>query len=413
MIQSRALRIGSMLGLATLYWSSAWSQEIPREWVEEETGHRVVRLSEMPGSLSLYFHQYAYTPEGDKLLISTPRGLETVDLETRELKVVVPERGYSIGGSSGIEMGRRTRHVYYSARSEDGLVVRATHVDTGATRDVAQLPRGASFNSVNADETLLFGSMREGGFRRGGQRSMRLFVADTETGELTTFHPSTDWLNHLQCSPTDPEFGLFCHEGSWHELDRVWTIRFGQDEAKLMHRREIPYEIAGHEFFGPEGNWVWYDLQTPRSEEFWLAGVHVETGERVRYRVNRDEWSVHYDVSPDGKLFAGDGGGPSSVANHTGLPEKRRFDPPRNGQWIYLFRPDSEFEPATVSGEPARSGRFLAERLVDLSSHDYDLEPNVTFTPDGKWIVFRSNMHGPSHVYAVSVDREASFEDGN
>ena len=46
-----------------------------------------------------------------------------------------------------------------------------------------------------------------------------------------------------------------------------------------------------------------------------------------------------------------------------------------------------------------------SERLVDLSNHDYRLEPNLTFTPDGKWIVFVSNMHGPNHVYAVEVAR--------
>jgi len=38
-----------------------------------------------------------------------------------------------------------------------------------------------------------------------------------------------------------------------------------------------------------------------------------------------------------------------------------------------------------------------------MQQHDYRLEPNVTFTPDGKWVVFRSNMHGPVHVYAVEV----------
>jgi oligogalacturonide lyase len=42
-------------------------------------------------------------------------------------------------------------------------------------------------------------------------------------------------------------------------------------------------------------------------------------------------------------------------------------------------------------------------KLVDLSKHDYELEPNVTITPDNKWVVFRSNMHGPTHVYAVEV----------
>jgi len=45
------------------------------------------------------------------------------------------------------------------------------------------------------------------------------------------------------------------------------------------------------------------------------------------------------------------------------------------------------------------------ERLVNMAKHDYRLEPNVTFTPDGKWIVFRSNMHGASQVYAVEVKK--------
>ncbi len=224
--------------------------------------------------------------------------------------------------------------------------MRATHIDTGKTRDIVSLPRGASFNGVNADETLLFGSMQEfrpressrnrdqnDGRQRRFERSMKLFTAEIATGKINTFHPFKAWLNHLQCSPTDPKFGLFCHEGTSHDLDRVWTIRFGSDEAKLMHRRQQKYEIAGHEFFSTDGQWVWYDLQTPRADQFWLAGVHVKTGERIRYRVKREEWSVHYNISRDGQLFAGDGGGPESVANQTPLPEKRRLNPPANADF--------------------------------------------------------------------------------
>ena len=40
---------------------------------------------------------------------------------------------------------------------------------------------------------------------------------------------------------------------------------------------------------------------------------------------------------------------------------------------------------------------------MDLSKHNYSLEPNVTFTPDNRWIIFRSNMHGPTHTYAVEI----------
>ena len=58
-----------------------------------------------------------------------------------------------------------------------------------------------------------------------------------------------------------------------------------------------------------------------------------------------------------------------------------------------------------VGNEDVKIGKFDVEKLVDLSKHDYRLEPNLTFTPDNKWIVFRSNMHGPTHVYAVEIAR--------
>src|SRR6267142_2738041 len=52
---------------------------IPREWIDADTGHRVIRLSDEPGSQSLYFHQNAYTPDGEKLIITTPTGLSAIN----------------------------------------------------------------------------------------------------------------------------------------------------------------------------------------------------------------------------------------------------------------------------------------------------------------------------------------------
>ena len=138
-------------------------------------------------------------------------------------------------------------------------------------------------------------------------------------------------------------------------------------------------EIAGHEFFGADGKYIYYDLQTPKSEVFWLAKYEIKTGKLTKYSLTKHEWSVHYNVSPNGEFYSGDGGGPNSVA---------RGD---NGQWMYLFRP--------------KDGKLESEKLVNLAKHDYTLEPNGTFTPDGKWIVFRSNMFGPTQIYAVEVKK--------
>jgi oligogalacturonide lyase len=378
---------------------SAQDESPPREWTEPATGHRVVRLSDEPGSASLYFHQNGYTAKGDKLLISTPGGLSTVDLQTRRREPVVR------GRVSQAVVGPKSRRVFYLK----GDTLYATHLDTRATRVIVtrgELGSGSGL-TLNADETLLAGSYVEGGAsapapspaatpsnplaqpppqesrleaRWAARLPMALFTIDVGTGEVRPFHRgSGDWLNHVQFSPTDRTLVMFCHEGPWHKVDRIWTIRTDGSRARLMHVRTMEMEIAGHEFWSHDGKTIWYDLQTPKSKEFWLAGVTYAGGRATRYKLLREHWSVHFNVSPAGDLFAGDGGGPRSVAA------------PGNGQWIYLYTP--------------RGGTLEVERLVDLSRHDYQLEPNVTFTPDGKWIVFRSNMHGGSHVYAVEVKK--------
>lgn len=375
------------------------SQSPPREWIEPETGHRVIRLSQEAGTASLYFHQNAYTASGDKLLVSIPDGLATINLKTRRIEKVVE------GRASQVVVGKKTRQVFYSRSG----AIYSTNLDTRETREVAKLPiemRPGSGLAVNADETLLAGSFVEGDgsvaenqgprpqeqgpqvpanqessleARWARHLPMRLFTVNIKSGEIKTFHPSTDWLNHVQFSPTDPTLIMFCHEGPWHKVDRIWTIRTDGSALQKIHTRTMDMEIAGHEFFSQDGKTIWYDLQTPKSKVFWLAGYVLATGEKIKYRVEREHWSVHFNISPDGHLFAGDGGGPQSVAA------------PGNGQWVYLFTPEQ--------------GRLKAEKLVNLSSHNYRLEPNVTFTPDGKWIVFRSNLHGATHVYAVEVKK--------
>lgn len=374
--------------LCVLCVSVVNAQDPPTEWLEP-SGHRVIRLSKEPGSASLYFHQNAYTASGDKMVFTTRQGISTANLKTREIEQVVE------GRTGQIVVGPKSRLVFYTR----GTSVYSTHLDTKVTREIVKLPpdmRGGSGLAVNADETLLGGSSLRGEVnwqppppspgegrleaRWAARLPMHLYTVEIKTGAIKTFHPSNDWLNHVQFSPTDPTLMMFCHEGPWHKLDRIWTIRTDGTGLRKMHTRTMDMEIAGHEFFGSDGKTIWYDLQTPKYKVFWLAGVGIASDEKTRYPVTREQWSVHFNISPDGKLFAGDGGGPRSVAA------------PGNGQWIWLFTP--------------KGGKLEAEKLVNLEKHDYTLEPNVSFTPDGKWIVFRSNMHGASHVYAVEVAKK-------
>jgi oligogalacturonide lyase len=400
------------------------AQEPPTDWIDPDTGHRVVRLSTQPGSASLYFNYNGYTSDGSRLLFSTPEGISAVDLKTHRITPVVH------GKVRFLFVGRHTNLVYYSKPDRDAGTapvgsgaIYAADIGTGKSREVARVDRG-SIGSINADETLLAGASAErdmalasGDTPRVGPGGkslvyadsrevglnerleahipMELFTINLRTGERKVILRSTDWLNHVQFSPTDPGLILFCHEGPWHKVDRIWTIRTDGSGLTKIHKRTMNMEIAGHEFFSPDGRTIWYDLQTPRGEDFWLAGYELATGSRTWYHLARDEWSVHFNIAPDGRSFVGDGGDPDMVAHA------------KDGKWLYLFAPETIPNAAGIAaadqGELIHPGVLHSQRLVNMAAHHYKLEPNATFTPDGKWVVFRSNMEGASQVYAVEV----------
>lgn len=404
------LVLGLTLIAARVFAAAAAPANLPAEWIDPDTGHRIVRLTSEPGSASLYFHQNAFTPKGDKMVIITAGGLSTVNLQTREIELVAPGVRYGMGSSGGIEVGRRTPTVYYQRNVDGHTLISATNVDTKVTREIIALPFTGEFGGVSADETMIIGKTSvPGPVAAGTTRQVQFFSVNIATGELKTFHATTDNLNHIQSSPTDPNLVLYCHEGEWHLVDRIWTMHNDGTAIRLMHPRTMPYEIAGHEFFSHDGQQVWYDLQTPRSVEFWLAGVNAYTGERIRYPIRREEWSVHYNVSRDGKLFSGDGGGPDGVANKTPLPNARTLEPPVNNKWLYLFTPVAgKTEVIEVGGEKVKVGAFTVEKLFNMAGQDYSkttgVEPNLMFTPDNKWLVFRSKMQGDTlQVYAVEI----------
>src|SRR6266852_6229705 len=145
---------GQLLLLLPLFLTAAWAQDPPREWIDPDTGHRIVRLSDEPGSSSFYFHQNRYTASGDKMVFSTRTGLSVLDFKTRKITPLVQ------GVARNEIVGKKTRQVFYMR--ED--TVYTTNIDTGETRIIVKDPalRASAGFAVNANETLLAGSMTEG-----------------------------------------------------------------------------------------------------------------------------------------------------------------------------------------------------------------------------------------------------------
>jgi len=385
-------------------------QKMPATWIDKDTHHKVMRLtSNGRSNMSFYFHNNPYAgnsmvfysseatqPDSEKAAKqetynsnTKDKQLYAIDLSTLRSAPITQQASPMIGEI----VGGKARNVYYQVK--DSIYV--TNIDSKKTSLVFVFPDNfkASITTLNADETLLAGAWSEDKekelFKDHPNKSdyfniiyeaklpRTLFTIDVRTKKLKKIFSDSAWLNHVQFSTTDPSLLMFCHEGPWHKVDRIWTINVQSKAVKLIHKRTMDMEIAGHEWFAPDGKTIWFDLQMPKGETFFVAGADLKTGLEKRYALTRDEWSIHFNTSPDQRLFCGDGGNEGQVARA------------KDGMWIYLFTPIGD--------------KFISEKLVNMKHHNYRLEPNVHFSPDGKWIIFRANFEGVENVYAVGVEK--------
>jgi oligogalacturonide lyase len=386
-------------------------QKMPDEWIDKTTGHKIIKLTRREGSnMSFYFHNNPFV-ENRMIFYGTNaqnsngndsvkqeiynvsagnKQIYSVDLGTLKIEQLTSQKS----PMNGEIVGPKNHLVYYQIKDS----VFSTSIDTKQTKLVYVFPADfkAGITTLNSDETLLAGawsSDKEKEILKNNpnkssyfnliyeaREPRTLFTINVKTGELKKLFSDSAWLNHVQFSPTDPKLLMFCHEGPWHKVDRIWTINIDTKQIKLMHKRTMDMEIAGHEWFSPDGKIIWYDLQQPRSVNFFVSGTDVTTGKEKKYSLTRDEWSIHFNISKDQTMFCGDGGNEGQVAKA------------KDGMWIYLFKPSGD--------------KFLSEKLVNMKHHNYSLEPNVHFSPDGKWVIFRANFEGASQVYAVQLERK-------
>ena len=140
-----------------------------------------------------------------------------------------------------------------------------------------------------------------------------------------------------------------------------------------------------------DGKNIWYQLHFPvrLPNSTFVANFDVHSGGRIWYHQFSDSDSIHHNSSPDDKLFCGDGN--------------------KGNPWILLCRPVLNRNDRTLGENLIKSGKLETEHLVNLSktaiheAHNYRLEPNPMFTPDQKYVIFRSNIFGEDYAFAVET----------
>jgi oligogalacturonide lyase len=383
-----------------------------REWIDSITDHKVVKVSPQPYATLPYFTANAISFDQQSMVYISAKGLHLIDLKTLSTSLLVPASGAEL---QCIEMGRRTNRMFYLSkrRNENHIALLSIEISSTSITEHAKLPLGYRIESINSDETLAAGVREEPVMpplaptrpfstkgeilyeRVNAKIPMALFTVNLKSGVVRDVLRSSDWLSHPQFSPTDPQMLMYSLEGPWHLVDRIWTIRADGSERKLIHERTIPMEITGHEFWSPDGRYIHYDWQLPKGGTFYLASYDVVSGQKVARRLQREQWSVHFNSSINPLLFVGDGANSDQVSRS------------ETSAAILLYRVQPVLQ-SPDSSRPVTDYPVSTEKLIDLSSHDYSLEPNARLTPDNKWVIFRSNLFGIPAVFAVQVSKSYS-----
>jgi oligogalacturonide lyase len=386
-------------------------KKMPLEWIDATTHHKVVRITRTLGSnMSFYFHNNPFVDgkmvyynssnqksaeESEKIRVAPGNdNVKNKQLYLLDMKTLKAEALTNCASPMNGEIISPYLHEAFFQIKDS---VFAVNISTKKQRLIFVFPADykGGIATVNADGTLLAGAKASDEQKEISRKHPLkseffqlifdahlpndLFTINIKTGELKKIHTENTWLGHVQFSPIAPNLLMFCHEGPWHKLDRIWTIDVETKEVKLMHKRTMDMEIAGHEWLGTDGKTIWYDLQLPKGKTFFIGGTEIATGIEKKWEMQRNEWSIHFNTFNNGALFCGDGGDSSQVAKA------------KDGQYIYLFTPKGD--------------KLIAEKLVNMKFHNYKLEPNVHFSEDGKWVIFRANFEGIEEVYAVEVKR--------
>ena len=208
---------------------------------------------------------------------------------------------------------------------------------------------------------------------------MQIVRINVATGAAEVILEDKRFMGHVNTSPALPDIMSFCHVGMWDQIDqRIWGLNIQSGETWKIRPQEGDRNI-GHEYWLADGERIGYH-----------GASRDEGGQPVfgHLRWDNSDWveeefpfhSMHYH-SLDETLIVGDGTPASVLAMGNGA-----------APFIQLFKWD---------GRHYTGPKILA--LHRSTANDQYAHPHPRFTPDGKAVLYTSDLTGYANMYLVEV----------
>lgn len=205
---------------------------------------------------------------------------------------------------------------------------------------------------------------------------------EVETGKMEIIHEDKCYLTHINTSHTLPNIMTFCHEGPWHLVEqRIWGLNIETGETWKIRPQDDGLELAvGHEYWFADGERIGYHGYPRHDKNREHVFGHLKWDNSDHVEVSFPFRSTHFQ-SMDESLIVGDGT-PAAVFGYQGQAQP----------FIQLFK---------WNGEEYVGPRILAfHRSTFNNQHAH---PHPRFTPDGKYVLYTSDLTDYSNMYLVEV----------
>lgn len=207
------------------------------------------------------------------------------------------------------------------------------------------------------------------------------YDCEKKKGEVVT--GGHNRITHTSFKPDDGDYMVFCHDGPWHLVQRLWTVRVSTDEVSPLVKQQKYLERVGHEFTTCKGRiGAQYSYRYKPDMKFFMnADILVDfdgkNEERFYYPFLRPE---HINVNYDETYAVGD---------RAMLTE----DMKDSNKYIALIEYDRNYHRANTN--------LLCYHGASGKKHAHS---HPVFTPDGSHVVFSSDVDGSLNIYMVEAD---------
>ena len=197
---------------------------------------------------------------------------------------------------------------------------------------------------------------------------------DIKTGDMNVIHEDRRFMTHVNLSPTQPHLMTFCHEGPWDKVEqRIWGLNIQTGAVWKIRPQDNDDFAIGHEYWFTDGEHIGYHGRRRDGTGDHVFG-YLKWDNTDHHEVRFPFHSFHF-ASNDHQVIVGDG---------------TRVFQGANQPFIQLFK---------WNGKDYSGPKIVAIHRSTFNGQHAHCHPR--FTPDGKNILYTSDLTGYSNMFLV------------